>query len=586
MAEKMKLTTEQKAAVEHEDHLALTSCPGSGKTRTIIAKLVRCLEEIRNTTRRIACITYTNAAVDEVQYRLAREIGRGDLDDYFEISTLHAFCLNNIFRPFHTRIPHFSTGYEILPPEHEEYRAYVNSLMRIYNLDRRAFDDFGQLQRGHTPPYRIKQEAADDFWNFLDSNSYVDFNSIIYYSSQLVKDMPFISSALASKYNWILVDEFQDTSTAQKDILSEIFKFGRTKFFIVGDPEQSIMGFAGGRPDLMEDFSAELGAKSDVSLSGNFRSSERIVTAAETLIPRQLAMKAVGDYKNCGEEPRWVSTSDVFTTLTSEFFPWAKEQNVPYGNCAILAPTIFQFFGLAPKLRNAGIPLIGPGARPYRRSNHLIAPIAEEVCCYIQHNENRLLRIIRYRLRDLILNVEGRKEPRIDCFEGDVCIMRIIKLAVRLRKRHTTAIGFLNNFGKGLASILQKSGYIGADSEAIIAVSGSEIGEDIERHQGLSRNQAETFSIDDLGLFGSASNSIRLLTLHKAKGREFDAVAIIGAEEGLMPFRNPLPRSQEEAEARRVFYVGMTRAKKILMLISERNGTRPSRFLYEAGFAS
>ena len=149
--------------------------------------------------------------MDEIQYRLAKAIGRQDYEDHFDIGTIHSFCLNNVFRPFHAHLKPFAGGYEVLPPEHEEYQEGVRDIMKRHRLDNQAFDDFGLLQRGEKLPYRITQAAAYDFWYFLDSNAYVDFNGIISYSSQICRELFFVSSALASKYAWILVDEFQDT---------------------------------------------------------------------------------------------------------------------------------------------------------------------------------------------------------------------------------------------------------------------------------------------------------------------------------------------------------------------------------------
>jgi len=95
----MSLTLEQKRAVRYDSNLMLTACPGSGKTRVIISKLQRVIEDVRDSSRSVACITYTNSAVNEIEARLRRDIQPGD-ERYFDICTIHSFCLNHIFRPF------------------------------------------------------------------------------------------------------------------------------------------------------------------------------------------------------------------------------------------------------------------------------------------------------------------------------------------------------------------------------------------------------------------------------------------------------------------------------------------------------
>lgn len=95
----MSLTKQQIEAIEQQTNLLLTACPGSGKTRTLIAKLVAEIETVRNSPRLICCITYTNSAVQEIEQRAADQIQPED-DAYFKVSTIHSFCLNEILRPF------------------------------------------------------------------------------------------------------------------------------------------------------------------------------------------------------------------------------------------------------------------------------------------------------------------------------------------------------------------------------------------------------------------------------------------------------------------------------------------------------
>src|SRR3989442_11838771 len=95
----MRLSPEQKEAVRCDEDLMLTACPGSGKTRVIVSKLCRAIDDVRWTPRAVACITYTNAAVYEIEARLRHHLQPGD-ELYFDICTIHSFCLNHTFRPF------------------------------------------------------------------------------------------------------------------------------------------------------------------------------------------------------------------------------------------------------------------------------------------------------------------------------------------------------------------------------------------------------------------------------------------------------------------------------------------------------
>jgi len=111
----MRLTDEQRDAVAQPGHVCLVSCPGSGKTRVIIAKLLHCIESVKDTTRRIACITHTNAAADEIDSRL-RENSFSNDELYYEISTIHGFALQNILRHFTIFYQNLETDSRSSPP--------------------------------------------------------------------------------------------------------------------------------------------------------------------------------------------------------------------------------------------------------------------------------------------------------------------------------------------------------------------------------------------------------------------------------------------------------------------------------------
>jgi DNA helicase-2/ATP-dependent DNA helicase PcrA len=577
MARVLRLTTEQREACTHDGHVALVSCPGSGKTQTIVERLARCLPCVRETTRLVGCITYMKSAVNEIEHRLAARLGRDDTRMYYDIGTIHAFCLNNVFRPHHWRLDPFRTGFEVLSSDDDRYTEAVQSVIGRFGLDRRSAENFELLMRGHAPPYNITEEAADAYWSHLDSNRFVDFNGIIHYAAALVTAYPFIARGLAARYAWLLVDEFQDTSAHQARIIGAIAEHQRTKVFIVGDPHQSIMGFAGGRPDLLGQFANEIGARGDLTLTGNFRCSRKVVELAEVLLPRAPEMRATGDDKDCTIEPLWIHTTNMLSGLEDHFLADVEAQS-GFGAAAILAPNYFCFLPIAPRLREMGIPIVGPGAWPYKRTSHLIAPLAEEVCGHLERPDNTHLAIIRWRLFDLIANCCTVPHPKLFDFEGSVLVARIIKLAEHLRAESEEAVSFLRGLARGVGDALAEGGFLSRTAAEIVRDSGVSIVEDIESRSNVD---VSNLAVADLGLFSSGGRSMKLLTLHKAKGREFDAVAIIFAQDGLLPFGNPTPRSKEEDEARRLFYVGITRAKRILRIFSTPNHrcSRPSRFL-------
>jgi DNA helicase-2/ATP-dependent DNA helicase PcrA len=295
----MTLTTEQHAAVDHDGNLLLQACPGSGKTRTIIARLIREVEALRETPFAAACITYTNSAVAELEDRVAPHLHAGD-ERHYVISTIHAFCLNEILRPFASRVPTFNGAMKVLTrdrPEFIEIADHAAGKIGWFGLNYWDYERFGSLSlnaAGDLTGEALRDDqlrrAAPHFWRRCDELGFVDFANIIYRSYCLLRDDAEVVHSLACRFKAILVDEFQDTSELQIKILELIYAQQKSSFFLVGDPAQSVYAFAGAVPGLILPFGRHIGARTDLSLSKNFRSNPAIVQQANFLFPRKPPM--------------------------------------------------------------------------------------------------------------------------------------------------------------------------------------------------------------------------------------------------------------------------------------------------------
>lgn len=206
----MRLTDEQRAVVDEPGHVCLVSCPGSGKTRVIVAKLLYCIESVRDTTRRIACITHTNAAADEVDTRL-RETCFGGEDLYYEVATIHGFALQNILRPFHHLLPELWNGFTILTPDADVYAEKAKEFIRNYGLKAFAFEEFERIQRAPDGnPSEVATLPADlqrEWCGWLDENAYVTLNEIRVPGSE---DEDKEVRILQPEETWQIVSRLQD----------------------------------------------------------------------------------------------------------------------------------------------------------------------------------------------------------------------------------------------------------------------------------------------------------------------------------------------------------------------------------------
>jgi len=583
------LTTEQKEAVRYDDNLMLTACPGSGKTRVIVSKLARVIETVRDTPRFIGCITYTNAAVNEIEARLRRHIQPGD-ELYYDVCTIHSFCLNHVFRNFSHLINGYKNGFKVLTPDSDEFRKHVDAVWETFgktNLTHQDYEEFSQLRidaKGEPVGSAIENgtltvEVAKQFWRRIRNAGYVDFSNIIYYSLILLQKRPEILDYVSSRFAWLLVDEFQDTTDIQVELLSLIADKDRTKFLLVGDPYQSIFRFAGARPELASVFAAYINARTDLNLSGNFRSSPQVLEHAERIFQRTPPMTANGPAKIFIEAPEWRHGKSAFEVVEDYFLPALDGLGIHYGQSAILAPSWFSLFPIGKKLREYGVSVVGPGARPYRKA-WLIAPLAEQVCGYLMGPNPDMITGIERTLFFTILNMTGRTAYKIYSYDGRVLVFELLAEATKLQAEHAGAINWLNAAANTFSQVLIDHEYLAESERGLLSMSVNGMLTDMVKNKIDIAN----LSLSDFGIYASPELALKLSSIHNAKGREFEAVAMIDLHEGKMP--SYYAKTEEEIEEqKRLFYVGITRARRYLLYVTDHSGRRngPSRFLTHSG---
>jgi DNA helicase-2/ATP-dependent DNA helicase PcrA len=290
-------------------------------------------------------------------------------------------------------------------------------------------------------------------------------------------------------------------------------------------------------------------------------------------------MRAVGSAKIYKEIPALEHTESPFELLTEHFLPAIQDLGIALGESAVLAPTWFSLFPLGRKLREYGISVVGPGARPYKR-NRLFAPLAEQVCGYLMQPSPPALQAIERRVFEIVLNATGQPRFEIFSYEGRTVVSRLLAEAHRLETVHMGAMDWLNAAVIAFAEILVSAELLPAASIDRLKASVDEMRTDM----AANKVDVANLTIPDLGLYASPDAALKLSTLHNAKGREFDAVAMIDLHDGRIPFFKA--ETQEQiAEARRLFYVGITRARHYLLYGTDMTHpkNRPSPFLRGGG---
>lgn len=262
----------------------------------------------------------------------------------------------------------------------------------------------------------------------------------------------------------------------------------------------------------------------------------------------------------------------MFQAITEEFLPRIEAAGIALGDATILAKDWASLIGLSRQLREFGTPIVGPGARPYRRSR-LFAQLAEQFCGALTDPNPETSRQLERALFHAIQEVTGQRRLDVFSHDGRVVLIRLMREAKRLTNAAPGAIAWLDAMSVATGAILQNADYVDQKQAGLFFASVQEMKADMRRQNVDAAN----LSIEDLGLFASPTRALRLSTLHYAKGREYDAVAMIGLRRGTFPHY----RAEEIDAERRLFYVGVTRAQKLLMYVAERDsyGNPPSMFL-------
>jgi DNA helicase-2/ATP-dependent DNA helicase PcrA len=375
------------------------------------------------------------------------------------------------------------------------------------------------------------------------------------------------------------VDEFQDTTGLQVEILRLVAATNVTRFFLVGDPCQSIFGFAGARPSLMHRFASEIGARPVRSLVENYRSSPPVIEHAERLFPRTPAMTASGPAAAYTDLPLHVHADNAVDAIVGTYLPWLDALGIPLGESAVLAPWWVKLLHLGRRLRENGIPVYGPGARPYKRA-HLFGRLAEQVCAYVQDPQPESIPVVERELFRLLTDVTGVPSYKVYSYRGRSTVFELARLGARLRLEHQSGVSWLRSAAEGFADVLCEASFLPESCRRLLLESVGAMETDMRRN-GVDPQGVTTA---DLGMFASTARNLKLLTMHKAKGREFEAVAIIDLHEGRVPHYSARTPAEVD-EAKRLLYVAITRAKRVLMYVTDQEDWRntPSRFLGREG---
>lgn len=354
---------QKKVAFEMENNTIVSASPGTGKTRTLVARAQYKLDSMP-VNKSLALITYTNAAADEISSRLVSDHKR------VFIGTIHRFCLELILRPFgwvykwgKPKIVTFDDLNEFVEL-HDDIDLGDNP---IDQLNKIKLNLNGELDRSVGWDNDTALEyVARLYFSFLENKGVIDFNLILYRSYRIICENKFVVSSLSNKFYEISVDEFQDTNIYQYEILKAINSHSTCTFFMVGDERQKIYSFAGAIDNAFQLASNDFEAPIE-ELYVTYRSTQNIIDAYSSLFDSHPILKNESKYNELDKkliikETANNNNNSVIETLVHRL---VNKANLPLSEIAILTTSWRDAFFISRHLRQK-YHTVGLGALPHR----------------------------------------------------------------------------------------------------------------------------------------------------------------------------------------------------------------------------
>ena len=597
-----ELNDKQKEAVLYNDGpLLIIAGAGAGKTKTLTTKIAYLIEEENVSPYSILAITFTNKAAKEMKDRLFLTIGNEVKK--LTVSTFHSFGLKLLRENYET------LGYDknFVIMDSDDSLTVVKKIIKDMGLDPKIYNPrairnkISSCKNEMMSPKDYEKYAVSDYEqlvkdiyekyeNKLHRNNSVDFDDLLLLPIELFKKHPDVLEKYQERYEYILIDEYQDTNEAQY-ILTKLLSDKYRHITCVGDDSQSIYSFRGANYKNILNFEKDYPDAKTIFLEQNYRSTTTILDAANQVIKnnKQRKDKNLWTARGEGEKIKYYRAynekdeAEYVVKTIKELL----SKGIEYKDIAVLYRTNAQSRVVEEAMLKENLPYRVVGSFYFYSRKEI-----KDLIAYLRliHNEKdnvSLLRVINTPKRGIGLKTLENLTAKAD--ENNTSIYEVITSGKELEFKHLierlkevaeniTLTELIDKVldASGMKQELESEGSLEAEVRLENLEEFKSITKAFEEREGsvsLEEFLLEISLISDVEEYRDDPNRINLMTVHSVKGLEFNHVFVIGLEEGIFPHMNSLMESSDVEEERRLMYVAITRAKDDLHLVNARRRT-------------
>jgi len=562
--ELIKKDDKQYEAYQSMNSSVIIAGPGSGKTRVLTLKAVTLAKSHIHKPSGLACISFSRESVRELKKRLKSYGYTPSSKDF--IGTVHSFSLLHVIQPFAHLYPQYNVKFPIKILPDEIKKNIYNSVLEELKIDNQYVIPLADINKHRSlsiigrsdvnmESSELIAKAAKIYEAKIMKTEFIDFTNIINLSARIINEQEYVRETLRSQFPWLLVDEYQDLGKALHEMVLELVFNAGIKLYAVGDTNQSIYGFNGGYPDFLMELTRNDNIKT-IELFSNYRSSQHIIDASiETLAPTPPFPKYVAENRKddisdftfitCTEE-----MEPQYEVVAKKVIPNLLAKGTPLNEIGIIASSNAQIHHMAHYMLQQGIPFFIVN---WSFENSAVVVWLQDCAIWCTNNEAQSFEELFKFWKNLINNHHDFRE-NWESIRLKVFFYSVLSKSITKTYLHEWLMFIISDLG--LIKTLIASEIYPNETKNL---------EELLNEAGL--HNLKNVNITRFANLGFPEDQITITTRHSSKGLEFEAVILLGMEEERFPHFTHLSNPIALAEAQRLCYVCISRAKKSCILL-------------------